>query len=505
MKTLEEMKARLAEVQDALRSIHEESGAEALSEERQTEWDGLSDELKTLRSDIAKAEERLETVRSLAEKPAHTDKAPAFVPTRTDEEVFDLSEIRKMSYSGDDFLEKVTDNAKRAIERNEYGVQGLRVGTQSVSKEDAQERAMELLETTDNSSRDLAKRYLLTGSKEYERAYVSVLRHGSDAFLAPEERMALIRTAQSLGTDGGGGYAVPFQLDPTVMLTSAGVVNPIRNLARVETIVGKEWQGVTSAGTSVARAGEAAAATASEFTLGQPKVRTNRVQGYTRFSIEIDLSWSALRSEITRMLVDAKAREEDSFWTGTGDGVTDGTPPQGINAGLSGAGQDVDTAAIDTFTLADLYKLEEALDSRWEDAASFAAHKTVINAIRQFPTDNAGSTPGSMNNLVVNSLREGNPTTLLDQPLHRVSALPTLAAAKSFGGTHGAAGDTLMIYGDFRQFLIVDRIGMNTEMVQTIVNGSGFPTGQRGVYTYWMNNSVILIPGAFKRLLNKQA
>ena len=502
MKTLEEMKARLAKIEDGLRAIHEETGEASLTEERQAEWDGLTDERSSLLADIKRAEARLETVRGLAEKKV-TD-APTFVPQRSNEEVFDLSEIRKMSYSGDDFLDKVTDNAKRAIERNSYGVQGLEVGGRSVSKEDAQETALRHLESVDNSSRDLAKRMLLTGSPEYERAYVSVLRNGSDAFLQPEERQALLRAAQSLGTDGGGGYAVPFQLDPTVMLTSAGQVNPIRALARVETIVGKEWQGVTSAGTTVARAGEAAAATASEFTLAQPKVRTNRVQGYTRFSIEIDLSWSALRSEITRMLVDAKGIEEASFWNGTGDGLTDGTPPQGINAGLSGAGQDVTCGTIDTFVLTDLYKLEEALDARWEDGASFAAHKTVINAIRQFPTDNAGSTPGSMNNLVVSSLGAGNPRTLLDQPLHRTTALPTLAAAKAYAGTTGDGGDTLMIYGDFRQFLIVDRIGMNTEMVQTIVNGSGFPTGQRGVYTYWMNNSKILIPGAFKRLVNKQ-
>lgn len=501
-KTIAELRARLDEISERMAELSPEgSETRSLEEAEQTEFDTLDAEATDVEHAIDQIVKRGERLKSLAargasEKGSENGHAPAFHKSRSEEDVFDLEEARKLSYSGDDFLERVTDNAKRAIEKAQYGTS---------KREDAQETAMRHLEDSDTESRDLAKRMLLTGSKEYEKAYVAVLRNGSDAFCSPEGRQALIRAVQSLGTDAGGGYAVPFQLDPSVMLTSSGIINPIRQLADVTTIVGKEWQGVTSAGTTVARAGENALATASNFTLASPKVRTNRVQGYTVFSIEIDLSWSALRSEITKMLVDAKAHEEESFWSGTGDGITDGQPPQGLNAGLAGGGNDVTCAAVDTFTLADLYALEEALDARWESAASFAAHKTVINAIRQFPTDNTqSSTPGSLNNLVVHSLQDGIPGRLLDQPLARVTGLPTLAAAKAYAGTHADGGDTLMIYGDFKQFKIVDRIGMSTEVVQTVVGTGGFPTGQRGVFTYWMNNSKIIIPAAFKRLLIKQ-
>ena len=479
--TLEEMKARLAEAQEALRSLHEAAGDAPLGE-RQEEWDGLTAEVSQLRSDIAAIEARQATVRELGERPANRE-APAVHVKPSEREAFDLDEIRKMSYSGDDFLEKVTDQAKRAIEGAAYGTK---------AKEEAQERATELLETVDNSSRDLAKRMLLTGSADYERAFTKVLRHGSDAWCTQEERQALLRAAQSLGGDANGGYAVPFQLDPTVMLTSAGVRNPIRELARVETIVGKEWQGVTSAGTSVSRGAEASVAPASNFTLDQPVVRTNRVQGYTVFSLEIDLSWSALRSEITRMLVDAKAQEEQSFITGDGTGVN----PGGINGTLSG--QDVETTTQGAFVLADLFKLEEALDARWEDNASFLAHKTVYNKIRQFPTDGSA---GSMNNLWTQNLADGNPRRLLDTPAYRATGMPSLTSA--LADTDGGVGAAVMIYGDFKQFLIVDRIGMTVEMVPTVVDPTtGRPTGQRGVYAVWMNNSKILIPGAFKRLIN---
>jgi HK97 family phage major capsid protein len=485
MKTLEELRARLAEVQDELRGIHAEAGDADLDTERQAEWDSLSEELGSLKADIARREARMAAVRELGEKPAHRE-APAVHVKPSEREAFDLDEIRRMSYSGDDFLNKVTDQAKRAIENVEYGTR---------NKEEAQEQAERMLLDVDNSSRDLAKRMLLTGSADYERGFTKVLRHGSDAWCTNEERQALQRAAQALGGDANGGYAVPFQLDPTVMLTSAGVRNPIRELARVETIVGKEWQGVTSAGTSVSRGAEAAVAPESNFTLAQPTVRTNRVQGYTVFSLEIDLSWSALRSEITRMLVDAKAQEENSFITGDGTGVN----PGGINGTLTG--QDVETASQGAFVLADLFKVEEALDARWEDNASFLAHKTVYNKVRQFPTDGSA---GSMNNLWTQNLADGNPRRLLDTPAYRATGMPSLTSA--LADTDGGLGAAIMIYGDFKQFLIVDRIGMTVEMVPTVLDPStGRPTGQRGVYAVWMNNSKILIPGAFKRLINKKS
>jgi HK97 family phage major capsid protein len=490
MKTLPEMRARLAEIKERLEAIHTESADAPLSEERQTEWDSLDTEWDELSAAISAAEARAEALaKKVVSEPKVTergsDSGPAFIKKKSEEELYDLGELRSMSYSGDDFLERVTDNAKHAIERAEYGVR---------AKEDAQGRAFDLLESVDNSSRDLAKRYLLTGSRDYERGFAKVMKHGNDAFCTAEERKALLR-AQSLGSDNTGGYAVPFQLDPTVILTSAGVVNPIRELARVEQIVGKEWQGVTTAGTSVSRDAESEEVSDDSFTLGQPVVRTKRVQGFVPFSIEIDLSWSALRREITTVLVDAKEAEEDSFITGDATGNL----PEGINAGLVGTGNDISTATSAAFTAADIYAVEEALAPRWERNASFLAHKSVYNKIRQFATD--GST-GSMNNLFVERITQGTPRQLLDYPSYRSSALPTIATAQA---TSAATADaTLMLFGDFRQFLIVDRIGMTVEMIPHLFGAAGRrPTGQRGVYAVWMNNSKILVPGAFKRLIDK--
>jgi hypothetical protein len=39
----------------------------------------------------------------------------------------------------------------------------------------------------------------------------------------------------SEATGGAGGFALQFTLDPTILLSSSGALNPFRQLARVET------------------------------------------------------------------------------------------------------------------------------------------------------------------------------------------------------------------------------------------------------------------------------
>jgi HK97 family phage major capsid protein/HK97 family phage prohead protease len=480
-KTLDELIARQAEIEARLAELGEGDETRDMSDEENEEFDSLTTE----RADVIKRQERIaermKVLKGLAASGSSergSDKgAPAFHRERTSSEIYDLAEMRKVASDGDHFLSLVDDNAKRAIERAKFGAK---------DKAAAQEHVTELLEDVDTDSRELAKRVLLTGSAEYERAFAKLLRHGSDALCTPEERAALVRAAsvpQALGTDGAGGYAVPFQLDPTVILTNAGVVNPIREMARVEQIVGKEWQGVTSAGSTVVRGPEAGEAPDSGFTVAQPTLRTNRVQGFVAFNIEIDLSWNALRSEITRMLVDGKAREEDSFITG--DGST-GQQPGGVLGSLSG--NTVDTAAASTFGPGDVYALEAALDPRWEPNAQWLAHKTVYHKIRQF--DTAGGAQ------LWAHIGDGQPARLLDYVDRRSSAMPAYATTDNA---------KLMLFGDFQQFLIVDRIGMTVELIPNLLGANGRPTGQRGVYAVWMNNSKILVPSAFKVLQIKAA
>ena len=79
----------------------------------------------------------------------------------------------------------------------------------------------------DDSTR-MAEMVLGTTSPEYGRAFAKLIRHrGQDAALTVDEREAPQR-AMAIGAGSTGGYLVPFQLDPSVILTANGSFNQVR-------------------------------------------------------------------------------------------------------------------------------------------------------------------------------------------------------------------------------------------------------------------------------------
>lgn len=479
VKTLEELRARLAEIAVRMEDIGEETRDAEMDAETEAEWDALEAENTKVRASIKKIEARMETLKGLANDSRSTERgngAPAFHASR---DLWDVEGLRASATSQDDYRDRLRENALRAVDKVRLS------GAAASKREDVQEHVEHLLNDVDYEKGILAARMLATGSPEYERAFGKMVKAGTTGILSPQEHSLVLR-AQQLSVDADGGYAVPFQLDPSVILTSAGVLNPLRQMARIETITGKEWQGVTSAGTSVTRAAEAAEVGDGSFTLAQPVVRAERVQGFVPFTVEIDADWGQLRSEITRMLTDAREREEsDSFVNGNG------TSPNahGVLATLSGNTVTGGTA----LSVDDLYAVEEALDQRWLANAQWLASRSVYNKVRQFN----GSGDGN-NALVWARLAEATANgsrvryEVLGYPANISTAMPAYSVAT---GTKDVA-----LFGDFQQFLIVDRVGMNVELVPQIFGSNGRPTGQRGVYAYWRNNSKILVDAAFKRL-----
>ena len=88
-------------------------------------------------------------------------------------------------------------------------------------------------------------------SPEYRIAFTKVLEYGDNAavMLTDVEREAVHRAMgaqRALALSGTAAYPVPIQLDPTVIPTSSGAYNPLRQIARVETATSNVWKGVTS-------------------------------------------------------------------------------------------------------------------------------------------------------------------------------------------------------------------------------------------------------------------
>jgi HK97 family phage major capsid protein/HK97 family phage prohead protease len=471
--TVEEREARQSEIKARLAELDKEYNGAALPDEARAEWDGLNDEHDANEQAIADAMDRRARLQALADNPGATERvnnrrAGYGTPvrnggTRRPDNIYDLSAIRQEARSIDDLPQLYRDNAMRAIEQARF--------PGSEDRQAAQTQAERVLNKVADTNGELARRMLVTGSPVYERAFGKYCMALSTNGLTTEEQRAL-----AVGAGATGGFAVPFQLDPTIILTNNGSVNPLRQISRVETIVGKEWDGVTSAGVTVSRAAEAAEAADNSPTLAQPTVKAERVQGFIPFSIEVDQDWSSLQAQMTTLLADAKDVEEaDSFVNGTGVSPA----ANGLIATLNASSN----VTANTFTVGSIYALEDALPDRFLDNARFLGHRSVYNLARQFDTAGGAS-------LWVR-LGEGLPPELIGYPAHRTSAMPD--------GTL-AINDRYLLLGDFRQFLIVDRVGMTVDVVPHLFGANRRPTGQRGLYAFWRNNSKVLVDNAFRVL-----
>lgn len=467
--TVEERTARQAEIRQRLAELDTEYNGAALPEERQAEWDKISAEHDEHETAIRAANQRSARIRSLAGDPANTEAGSAFgVPNqvRTRSDIYDVVGLRKEARSMDELGRLLKDNAHRAISEGQFP--SVR------NREDAQQQADYLVRHVDDREGTLARRILTTGHERYDRAFGKAALAGSTDTLTNEERAAL-----AMGADATGAFAVPFQLDPTVILTNAGVVNPIRQISRVVQITGKTWEGVTSAGITVTRAAEADEATDNSPTLAQPVVTPSRVQGFVPFSFEVEQDWTQMRGELAMMFAEAKDVEESaSFILGSG------TPPapQGVIVGIA-SGQQIETAAVTSFTVADMYSLVDALPPRHTPNATWLANKATYNKIRQFDT------AGGAN--LWERIGAGTPNQLMAYPAYEASAMATALTA----------GIKILVLGDFKKFLIVDKVGMSVELIPHLFGGTAnYPTGQRGMYAVWRNSSKVLDSNAFRLL-----
>jgi HK97 family phage major capsid protein len=237
------------------------------------------------------------------------------------------------------------------------------VHTRSGVPDDALERAEQLLNTPDPRSRQVASDWVgTTGSPDYEQAFLKLMADPDRGHLLWTEREAaafrdteLVR-AMSL-SDTAGGFMVPFQLDPSIMLTSAGSIDPVRQIARVVTATGDVRNGVSSAGASAEWLAEATEAADGSPTIAQPTVPVHKFDCFIPYSFEVGMDGANFLEEIGVVMRDAvDSLQAAAFATGTGSGQ-----PTGIVTALTGTGSVVNSATTDTFARADVFALQNAL------------------------------------------------------------------------------------------------------------------------------------------------
>jgi len=89
----------------------------------------------------------------------------------------------------------------------------------------------------------------------------------------------------------------------------------------------------------------------------------------------------------------------------------------------------------------------------------------------------------------------GQPPELLGTAIRQSSAMATTVADDAL----------ILLAGDFKQYLIVDRIGMIVQYEPLVKGANGRPTGEVGWFAHWRSGRKALVPDAFRLLKVKAA
>jgi HK97 family phage major capsid protein len=337
------------------------------------------------------------------------------------------------------------------------------VHTRTSIGDDALTRAEQLLNTPDPRARQVASDWVrTTGSPDYEQAFLKLMADPTRGHLLWTEREAaafreaeLVR-AMSL-TDASGGFMVPFQLDPSIILTSAGSINPLRQISGVVTATSDVWNGVSSAGSTSEWIAEATEVADGSPTLAQPAITIHKFDCFIPYSFEVGMDGASFLEEIGVVMRDSVDQlQATAFTTGTGTGQ-----PWGVVQTLVGGGSVVASAGADVFARADVFAVQNALPARFSARAQWCANLATINAAAQFELS-TGSGP---------VFPEIKSDQLLRKPLNELSNMDEVNAGQE---------NYILLYGDFSHYVIADRIGATLELIPNLVGANRRPTGQWG-------------------------
>lgn len=378
---------------------------------------------------------------------------------------WDFSQIR-MGY-GDAGASEMRSRACDAIERMPFADDKVR------------EVATRFVERDGKDHTPIAKLFLATTSPEYSRAFSKLVRARGNASVLSGDEAEAYQRAMSL-TDNQGGFLVPAQLDPTIILTANGSFNQVRQISRVVQATGKVWQGVTSAGVSGSWDGEGEEVSDDSPTVAQPEIPVHKLQIFVEFTHEIEQDAAGLSDDIARMIAFEKdVKESIAFTIGSGVGQ-----PTGIVTALAGTASVVPTAVSDTFAAGDVHELDGSLPQRYAFNASWLAHRRIYGKIRQFDQSGGGNFWGN--------LAEGRKSELLGRPDYVAEAMKAAIAT--------GQSNPIMVFGDFSNYVIADRLGTTLSYIPHLMGSNGRPVGKAGWHAWIRVGADSVNDAAFRML-----
>ncbi len=462
--------------------IEAESGGGLLSAEQRKEMEELTspDELKPgmiVQLDAAIDELRIRQARiesitraavvdgRSAEGPSASYSIPNLI--KKPDNIYDLAAYRKSVNSIEELPGAYRDGAMRALEVAKFP------GKDSGRDQIAALVEQHIDDRDEGRNGWVARHVIGTSEPLYIEAYADAMKGHPQS----GRRLAVLQTY----TDADGGFAVPVVIDPTFVNTSDGSVNPIRRIARNETTTGKNWQAITTAGVVASYVGERSSTGAAD---GAPTDVNNPTVTPVRADVSVDISLeylqdygsASLLGQLGSLIGIAKDDlEANKFFQGTGSGQ-----PEGVVWFIDDDGSSlVPTITAHVFALEDVDKIVAALPPRFRSRAQFTANLFILQVVRNFGT--AGQ-PGF-------SIYDPIAKTLRGYPASEASAMDDTLADNA----------EVLLFGDFQQFVVVDRLGLTTRLLDAR-DTNGRPTGNSQIYAAWRNSTKVLFPNAFRLL-----
>lgn len=345
-----------------------------------------------------------------------------------------------------------------------------------------------LLNCGPDHERSWLARYVTdSGSDAYRSAFAKILFHGearaglefTEAERSAFERVARLKQEQramSL-TDSAGGFLVPFELDPAINIVNAGSISPLLQISRVIQTVTDVWHGVSSAGVQASWDAEGTEVSDDSPALAEPQVPCFKGQAFVPFSVEVQGDAVSLVTEIGKLLSDGMLQLlNEALTNGSGTGN-----PTGIVTALTGTSSVVNAGTSGTIAASDVYALQSSLGPRWQANARWIGNLAVLNALRQMETTNGALKFPSLQN---------DPPTLLGRAAHEASNMDAAIAADS----------NALIYGDFTNYVVTQRVGSSVELIPHLFGDNRRPTGQRGLWMWARYGADSINDAAFRML-----
>jgi HK97 family phage major capsid protein len=471
VRTLKEIRSDLTaarERRDTIRNdleqLHESAGGEELRDGQAIRWENLTKGLTKAEGDVERFEDELRDDLAEGARSGRYGTEEA-VPAGEDRE-------RRPDDRGDPQLGRVRDAALAANDRASFLPENSRAH-------------MERTIRGDDDPQGLMSRYVVeAGSRDYYRAFSSWVNDpisGGHEW-SPAEREAVKRVralerAMAIGTGGAGGFLVPYELDPSILIANAGAISPLRQLARVATTAYNEKRFVTSLGVTATWTPEATEQTDDSPALLQPAITCKKGMAFVPVSFEL-FEDSDIAAQIGEVFADAKNVHEALSFT-----LTQSNGPTGIISSLvASGGSTVIATGTNVLAQGDLYANQAALPARWRGNAAWMMNLSILNGYRQLPQATG------LNYSVIDD----------SGPVPKALGWPVYENSSMDGTLTGSAADYLVLSGDFRQFAIVDRVGTTIEVIPQLFGTTHRPTGQRGFLMHYRSGSDVLIPDAFR-------